>query len=54
MLVTYDRYMREYRRRIRLEATLCARESDRRDQQEVLTWTRDRSNDKGGDHDAAR
>lgn len=46
MLVTYDRYMREYKRRIRLEAQLCARESDRRDQQEVLTWTRYRGDDK--------
>jgi hypothetical protein len=39
MLTTYDRLMRLYR----LEATLAATVVDRRDQAEVLTWTRDRS-----------
>lgn len=39
MLTTYDRVMRLYR----LEAQLAYRESDRRDQADVLTWTRDRS-----------
>jgi len=38
MLTTYDRLMRLYR----LESTLAYRESDRRDQAEVRTWTRDR------------
>jgi len=41
MLTTYDRVMRLYR----LEAKLAYRESDRRDQQDVLSWTRDRSRD---------
>ena len=41
MLTTYDRVMRLYR----LEAKLAYRESDRRDQAEVLSWTRDRSQD---------
>ena len=40
MLTTYQRVLDEYRRRIRLEATLSTRESDRRDQAKVLTWTR--------------
>jgi len=39
MLTTYDRVMRLYR----LEAKLAYRETDRRPQSEVLSWTRDRS-----------
>lgn len=46
MLTTYQRVMDEFRRKIRLEAQLCARESDRRDPREVLTWTRYRGEDK--------
>ena len=45
MLTTYVRVMDEYRRKIRLEL-LNARISDRRDPQEVLTWTRDRNHDR--------
>ena len=40
MLTTYDRALREWRRRIRLEATLSYRESDRRVPGEGDTWTR--------------
>jgi hypothetical protein len=40
MLTTYDRVMQAYKRKVRLEAALCARESDRRDQREVWTWVR--------------
>lgn len=42
MLTTYDRVMEQYKRKVRLEAALCARVRDERDPAEVLTWTRDR------------
>jgi hypothetical protein len=41
MLTTYDRLMRQYR----LEARLSYRELDRRPQDDVLSWTRDRAKD---------
>ena len=40
MLTSYVRVMDAYKRKIRLEAQLCARESDRRDQEQVLSWTK--------------
>lgn len=45
MLTTFSRVMDEYRRKVRLEAALCARESDRRDQAEVFTWVRYRGDE---------
>lgn len=45
-MTPFDRLMRQYR----LEAKLSGRESDRRDQAEVRTWTRDRSKDRMGLH----
>ena len=42
MLTTYDRALREWRRKVRLEAALSYRESDRRVPGEEYTWTRHR------------
>jgi len=50
MLTTYDRLMRLYR----LESTLAYRESDRRDQAEVRTWTRDRQAERQAVKDTMR
>ena len=42
MLTTFDRILRAWRRKVRLEAALSYRESDRRVPGEEYTWTRHR------------
>ena len=45
MLTTFARALREWRRKVRLEAALSYRESDRRVPGEEYTWTRHRDMD---------